>query len=217
MSKWSLITKIMYDLREEYTPLQLKHGAFLLYTDKEIIMFEKNLSSEKIISLDKDEYANITNVKQIKNGNILCCNNDLYIYTIKSKKIVDTKILKMPKFLKKEKIFDIIELKDGRLIGLTNQSILNIKINNSKDENDEISQLYKIPKNWLINGDNQNCFKQFLNIYELGNNNLLIHSHSEGYVKRFLGRSHRSKDYYNNIIILDTNNQLNLLKIRYMK
>ena len=206
MSKWSLIAKIMCDLSEEYTPLQLKDETFLLYNDKEIIIFDKNLNSEKIISLDKDEYANITNVKQIKNGKILCCNNDLYIYTIKSKKILDTKILKMPKFMKKEKIFDIIELKDGRLIGLTNQSILHIKISNSKDENDEISQLYKIPKNWLINGENQHYFKQFLNIYELENKNLLIHSHSEGYIKRFLGRSHISKDYENKIFILDINN-----------
>ena len=85
-----------------------------------------------------------------------------------------TKIIDIPNLYEEENLIDLIELKNGDIITFTEFKILKIKLG---DNTDEISQIYEIPKSFLLNkGKKCLYFKKGLNIYELGNNNILIHS-----------------------------------------
>ena len=210
------IDRLLSNMPWSVTELQEHKNSdilFILYKINVAIIFHKNLSSEILVNFNKKKNSylndsidqNITNIKQLKNGKILCCYKDLYIYDLKSKKIT-SKVIKMPNFFKKEKLFDILELKDGRIIGITNKCILNIKIKDKKEENDEISQIYNIPRNWLIKNFREEYFLQYFNMYELQNNKLLIHSHSSGNHISKCGRIDGNKTFNNKIFVFDLDN-----------
>ena len=196
-------------------PLQLKEGTILLYDQYNISLLHKNYKLNKIFSFDKNaEEKNkevkhyITNVKQLKNGKILCCNKDLFIFNIKLKN-ASPKVINIPN---DEYILDVIELKNGKIIGCTNRSLIDIKLIKSKnDEEYEISNIMKNSEECYITPRNKKadyyrCFKQYVNIYELPNNKLLLHFHSS---EVFFGRCSRHPPidrYDNKLFIYDLNN-----------
>ena len=218
MATANIQTKI--SINGVYNFVALKDQSFLLYTKKNIILFHKNRKSERIISFKNEDYyyieSYITSIKELKNkkGIILCCyGSDLFIYTIKSKKL---KKLVVSQNKGKEILYDVIELQDRNILGITNGSILKIKIKENNYENDEISQIYKIPFEWLIDKIDQ-YFQQYLNIYELENNKFLIHSHSHSYSKgEQIFRRIKKENYENKIYIINLDN-FNILYHKYFK
>ena len=105
MNTLSLQTKIELDTSyDEYKILELKDKTFILYSSSEMIHFSKNLKSEQLSCYD---LFYITSLKQIKNGNILCCNYCLLIYSTKPK-IEFIKFIKTPNFNKEERLIDTI-------------------------------------------------------------------------------------------------------------
>ena len=162
-----------------YVPLQLKDGSILIYTPNYIKILSKNLNQKNLISFNENEEEEsiiITSVKEIEKGKIFCCAKDLYVISIKSKDNINKEKIIMPN---DESILDVIKLKNGKILGVTKNTILEIKI----EENYKIYPLFKIPKNWLIKSYEEkrrfySGFKQYINLYELPNDRLLIHSHS---------------------------------------
>ena len=191
MDNLSLKTKISYESdfsfgfdykTKAYNILQLKDESIILYSNDEISFFNKSFKSSVLTPFPSEENDKestiITSVKQIRNGKILCCFHDLYVLSIKSKKLICSKKIKIPN---NEIIFDIIELKNEKILGLTNKSIYKITI--KEKNNFEFSQIYKIPEDWLITPFSKkriffSSFKQYMNTYELPNDRLLIHSYS---------------------------------------
>ena len=200
----SVQTIIDFDsFHQQVNFLELNDRTFILYTRAEIFHFSKNLRWEDLLPFDENNYPNITSMKQLKNGKILCCNKDLHIYETKPK-INKIKIIKMPYFNKGEEILDTIELKNGNIIGFTNQSIIKIDIKENIDENDEIIQLKKI-KPILKDYDHISFLEFNLNLFELENNNLLLYLHKFYSFRRCLRCS--PIIFYDNIIfILNLNN-----------
>ena len=187
MTQLSLKTKIDYELEEKdfgygfdykntaYNLLLLKNGSILIYTNNNIIILNNNLQQKKLISFNEDEI--ITSIKEIQKEKLFCCVNDLYVLSINSNKIINKEKILIPN---NEIIYDVIKLKNSKILGITNKTIIEIK------ENYEIDQLFKIPQNWLIKSYKDQYrfysgFQQYINIYELQNNRLLIHSHSTEY------------------------------------
>ena len=181
--KISLQTKIKLNLinfqfnRGICKYLNLNDESFLIYNFTEIFLFKKkNLSYKKIFPLNNNEKSEtyIKLVKYINKDKFLFLNfNDLYIYfLIKPKKIFSSKIIK---FKKDQIVLDAIELKNGMILAITKNDILNIKIN---DDKYEIVKLFKFPEEYLFKDkDNYNNIEQFkLSIYELPKNNILISS-----------------------------------------
>ena len=171
----SLQTKIKINQDKQYWVLNLGNKSFLIYTENEIFLFNKNLNYKKLFSfheydkairlfqLMKNNYKyeipvnSIVFIKHMNKGKFLFLfNNDLYICNINSK----TKIIK---FEKNQIVLDAIELKNGIILTITKNDILNIKINENKYE---ISKLCKTP-------EHNECK---LSIYELPKNNILISS-----------------------------------------
>ena len=143
MASLILQTSIDIDRYSSFRFVKLKKGQFIVFSNSSAFLFNKNLSFK---CLDIETYLNnIKSVKQIKNGKILICSNDLYIFTIESKEIKKDHIKMLDK--NSEKILDVNELQDGTIIGISNKSIYNITI---KDEKTEITQIYKIPNVWLV-------------------------------------------------------------------
>ena len=70
-------------------PLLLKDGTILLYNKDTISLLSKSLHRKLLFSFERDkveeEIGIIRNIKQLKCGDILCCNKELYIFNIKSK------------------------------------------------------------------------------------------------------------------------------------
>ena len=205
MVNLNLVTKYTFDLDGLVGPLyflQLIDGTFILYTKKQIIKFTKNYTYENIITFIEDYYSYITSMKQLKNGIILCCNGDLYIYTLKPKMYL-LKIMKMPIFYGDERIVDVIELKNGNIIGITRKSIIKINIKDNNEKNYELIQLYKFPKKWPIN-DNLSNIECKLDLYELPNNKILLYFSEKFYIE-WLIPSH-IKAYENKIYVLNLKN-----------
>lgn len=198
MTNINLQTKITLSLEKKCSLLQLKDKSFILYTTDEVLLFNKNLTFNNLLfNTEKEEYTNITSIIQLKNEKILCCNNNLYIFTIKSNKKYEYKRIKMKNFDKGEKIMNVLELKNGEIIGVTNQYIINIKLNDNKLQNAKITQLYKVPYEWLLYGEDI-----FLNIYELKNNKLFMNFQSYFYSRR-CPTSRPIKKYRNKIFIFN--------------
>ena len=191
MTKMILQTNIRFPNCEELLGfVKLKNGSFILFTKYLAFLFNKNLSFQKLnIKIDDDDenynFNNIKSVKQLKNGKILICSNYLYIFTMKSKEI-NTEKIAMLNAENYEKILDVVELRDGTIIGISNKSLYKITI---KDDKNEISQIYKIPKDWLVSWENEIDYNGYLDIYELKDNKLLIHSHSYCSSKKCRNRS----------------------------
>ena len=187
MSQLSLKTVIDYDLEDNtfdysfnyknpaYNILQLNNGSILIYTNNNVIILNNNLQQKQLISFNKDEI--ITNIKEIQKEKLFCCVKDLYVLSIESNTIINKEKILIPN---NEIIYDVIKLKNGKILGITNKTIIEIKENNKTDE------LFKIPQNWLIKSYQEQYrfysgFQQYINLYELPNNRLLIHSHSSEY------------------------------------
>ena len=187
MTQLSLKTKFDYDLEETkerffkysydyknkaYNLLPLKNGPILIYTTNNINILNNNLQQKKLISFNENEI--ITSIKEIQKEKLFCCVKDLYVLSIKSSKIINKEKIVIPN---NEIIYDVIKLKNGKILGITNKTIIEIK------ENYEIDELFKIPQNWLIKSYKEQYryysgFQQYINLYELPNNKLLINSHS---------------------------------------
>ena len=187
MSQLSLKTVIDYDLEDNtfessfnyknpaYNILQLNNGSILIYTNNNVIILNNNLQQKKLISFNENEI--ITSIKEIQKEKLFCCVKDLYVLSIESSKIINKEKILIPN---NEIIYDVIKLKDGKILGITNKTIIEIK------ENYKIDELFKIPQNWLIKSYQEQYrfysgFQQYINLYELPNNRLLIHSHSTEY------------------------------------
>lgn len=163
--------------------LKLKDETIVLYQESYLILYNKILSSEIKCFSDNNGhyYKDIKSIKQLKNGNILCCNDKLFIIknNIKLKKYeIDTiEISKEKSNEKNEKFLDVIELYNETIIGITNNSLYNIKFLNG---NYKLTSIFDIPEDWLIFwGDKYSYETEVnLNIYELKNNRLLFHSYS---------------------------------------
>ena len=97
-------------------PLLLKDGTILLYNKDTISLLSKSLHRKLLFSFERDkveeEIGIIRNIKQLKCGDILCCNKELYIFNIKSKSKTP-KIIHIPN---DENLCDIIELKNKQLL-----------------------------------------------------------------------------------------------------
>jgi len=171
-----------FDYKETvYNLLPLKNGSILIYTFKNIIILNNNLQQKELISFNENDI--ITSIKEIQKEKLFCCVNDLYVFSIKSNKIINKEKILIPN---NEIIYDVIKLINGKILGITNKTIIEIK------ENYKIDELFKIPQNWLIKSLKEKYeyfskFKQYINLYELPNNRLLVHfhstefSHNEGY------------------------------------
>ena len=148
----------------------LNNGHFIAYDKVNFIIFHKNLIIEK----QKSDIQNASIVKQLRNGQVICAFKKLFVYSLIKYKMMLSKIIDIPNLYEEEYLIDLIELKNGDIIIFTEFKILKIKLG---DNTDEISQIYEIPKSFLYNkGKKYLYFKKGLNIYELGNNNILIHS-----------------------------------------
>ena len=102
---------------------------------------------------------------------------------------------------KKQIILDAIELKNGMILAITYNNILNIKVNDNKDE---ICNLSKIPFK---------SERKILSIYELPKNNILISSILLAERKPFRrGCFEYYEDTYNNIEVV-----FNLEKYKIIK
>ena len=190
MNNLSLQTKIEIDFDGwTYNYLNLNNGSFLIYTTNEIIIFYKNLSFKKLFLSNNGEEDNIKFIKNINNEELLCLNNNkLYIFNIKS--II--KISKIIKFENNQNVLDVIGLKNGMILAITNNDILHIKINNNREE---IIQISKLPKECIINKIKNHEFDLLINIYELPNNNILISSESSGTYCQKSGCSRIKRSY----------------------
>ena len=190
--------------------LELNDKTFFLYINNKILHFSKNLKWENILTLEEEYSSNIKNMRQLKNGQILCCNNNLHIYASKPK-INKIKTTAMPNYENGEIIMDTIELKNGNLIGFTNQSILKIELKENKDEKDEIIQLkeiYDIFKDYIddyLSYEYTPFLEYDLNLFELPNNNLLLHFHTFYTVRKCI-RSSPIKGNKSIVFILNLNN-----------
>lgn len=191
MTSLSLLAKIYFDVPKEtwgwgggfsyinkaYNLLLLKDGSLIIYTNSKISLLTKNFNWKDLISFKESKNLNcITSIKEIKNRKILICAEELYVAPINPKFKEKIKKITIPNG---EKILDTIELKNGKIFGISSQSIFEIKI----EQNVEILQLFKMPQKWLIKSFESrdrfySRFKQYMNVYELPNNRLLINSHS---------------------------------------
>ena len=147
--------------------------------EKKLKLFKRNLRNEIIFSSGK-----IKNIKQLKNGKILCYAEDLILFSINSN-IINSEIIKTTNFLENEDILDIIELKTGIILGITNFSIIEIKLKDKENKNNEIFQLFKIPEDWF-SLDNGGRHDEKIKVYELENNKLLIHCYAYYKIRRCL-------------------------------
>ena len=209
-SSWMVGRGIIFNY---YIPLLLKDGAILLYDQNTILLLSKSLYKEILFSFEKNkeekEISIIRNIKQIECGDILCCNKKLYIFNIKSK----TKTPKIINIPNDENLCDIIELRNKQLLGITKNSIIEIKKiwnNYKKEEEYELNIIFKIPEKYIEmpqdeNEKKNNTYIQYLNIYELSNKRLLIHSYSTQLIYGTCGTHPPGEFCRNKIFIFDLN------------
>lgn len=193
-----------------HIPLLLKDGTILLYNQDTISLLSKSLHKKLLFSFKKNKEENeisiIRNIKQIECGDILCCNKKLYIFNIKSKANTP-KIINIPN---DENLCDIIELRNKQLIGITKNSI--IEINKIKEEEYNINIIFKIPEKYIempqTEKEKENrSFIQYLNLYELINKRLLIHSYSTQLIYGRCGTHPPGELCRNKIFIFDLNSK----------
>ena len=206
MSNINLQTIIKFNFFPTCSILQMKNGYFALYSNELLALFDNNLYSKIINFYDDNDgddciEQDIKSVKQLKNGKILCCNQHLFIINndIKSDEV---KKIEISKTEENEKFLDVEELDNGTIIGVTTESLYNIKI---IDENIELIQICKTPEEWLVSWESKYYYNGELNIYDLKNNKILLHSH----LYYSVGRCSRSSPIIkkeSKIFIVDLNN-----------
>ena len=121
----SLQTKIKLSLDNvKYKYLNIKDGTFIIYTTKEILLFNKNQNYIKLFPSNKEKKPDIKFVKYINKGKIIFLNKyDLYISIIKSKRLFSSTIIKLKR---EQNVLDVIELKNGVILAITREDILEI-------------------------------------------------------------------------------------------
>ena len=158
--------------------LKIKKEKFLIYNEKEILLFNKNLSYKKLFSFleeDEDEIY-VKFIKKISSGKFLSLiNNNIYIFTIEP----EIKIIKKLKLENNQWINDAIELKNGIILAKADNSILKIVINDNKEE---INEIFKIPDECKVKNIKKMDINLSFDIYNLPNNDniILINSYSLG-------------------------------------
>ena len=203
MSSLTLQAKItLQRIYGKFIPFKIKDDKFIVYSNNQIILFDKKLKAKNLIQHDPFCDNDLRNIKKTKNGNILFCNLNSLIYIIISKKI-DIKRIEISNVNEYEIILDIIELKNGNIIGITNKSFLDIKL--KENENEEIKRLYKISDNLLASLKKVLNYNGHLDIYELPSNRILIHSHFY-YSMRKCPKSQPFVRWGNEIFIINLDN-----------
>ena len=203
MSSLSLQTIIRYKDYNIYefnseNIIQLNDGSILVYTTSQILRMNGIFN----ITLLKDfqEPYSTRSIKQLKNNKILFCNQNLYELDIKTKEIN-----KIPVSKKDINIYDIIELKNGKIIGITDEYLINIELS-SKNINFEKTIVFKIPDEFLLY-ENMYFDKNYSYLYLLEGNKLLIHrfrAHNDNRSK--CGNCRRPTHYSNIIFVLNLDN-----------
>ena len=181
-----------------YCQIELKNRKIILfqkYWYKNIIsILHQNFRLKKMFECDDNHGTQIMKVIQLTNNKILFCSKDLFVLNIESNEI---KKIEIPE----EEVIDIIELKNKKILGITKNHLINI---NFKGEECQISNISQVPEN-SFSEENLHCefLKQYLDLYELPNNKILIHSHSNGVAPMYCGNSIPEEKLFNKIYILD--------------
>ena len=196
-------------------PLLLKDGSILLYDNNSISLLPKNLKYKILFTFERYYHENetsniIRNIKQLKCGNIFCCNKQLYVFNDNLNNI-NPKLIHIPN---NENLFDIIELKNKKLLGITLSSILEFKKiwnNDKKEEEYEINCTFKIPEKYIETPKTEkekksSTYIQYIDLHELYNNKLLIHSYSTQLIYGTCGTHPPDEFCRNKIFIFDLNN-----------
>jgi len=178
MNNLSLVTKIKIDSMPygDFKYLKIKKGKFLIYNEKEILLFNKNLSYKKLFPFHDEKEISIKFIKKISCGRFLSLNNNnIYIFTIEP----EIKIIKKIKLDNYKWIRHAIELKNGIILATNDNSILKIIINDNKEE---INEIFRIPDECKVKNIKKIHPQLFFDIYNLPNNDniILINSHSFG-------------------------------------
>ena len=164
------------------------------YGCKNIIsILNQNFSIKKIFECDDNHGTIIMKVIQLTNDKILFCSKDLFVLDIKSNKI---KKIEFPE----EKVLDIIELKNKKILGITSDHLIKINFNG---EDCQISNISDVPQNSFSKEIRCEFLKQYIDLYELPNNKIIIHSHSNGLAPMFCGNECPKENLFNKIYILD--------------
>ena len=182
-----------------YSQIELKNRKIILFEkyhhQNKISILYQNFRLKQIFECDDNKGTDIMKVIQLTNNKILFCSKDLFVLNIKSNEI---KKIEFPK----EEVKDIIELKNKKILGITNEHLINIDF---KGEEYQISNIADVPQ--YFGKENLNCYdqKHYLDLYELSNNKILIHSHSNGIApsSSICGNSCPVEDLFNKIYILD--------------
>lgn len=190
-----------------YSQIELKNGKIILFEKFElknkISILHQNFKLNKIFECSDDRGKNVMNVIELANNKILFCSKDLFIYNIKTNEI---KKIEFPN----EEVLDIIKLKNKNILGITKNQLININV---KGKECQIKKLFDVPE-YLFSKDNLNYefLKQYLDLYEIPNNKLLIHSHSNGTQHMFsiCGNSVPIEGIFNKICIFDLNDFSNI-------
>ena len=125
MTNVSLVTKVIYNVYYYYdfntdVIIQLKDNSFVILAGNEILRFNKVFKPS--LSIYFKNLYNSRSIKQLNNNKIYFCNKYLYQIDIKINKII-----KIPFFKNDDiNIYDIIELDNGKIIGVTDEFLLNI-------------------------------------------------------------------------------------------
>ena len=181
-----------------YSQIELKNRKIILfqkYWKQNIIsILHQNFRLKKMFECDDGNGTHIMKVLQLTNNKILFCSKDLFVLNIESNEI---KKIELPE----EEVIDIIELKNKKILGITKNHLINI---NFKGEECQISTISQVPEN-SFSEENLHCefLKQYLDLYELPNNKILIHSHSNGLAPMICGNSIPEEVLFNKIYILD--------------
>ena len=181
-----------------YSQIELKNRKIILFEKlyfKNIIsILAQNFRLKKIFECDDGHGTHIMKVIQLTNNKILFCSKDLFVLNIKSNEI---KKIEFPE----EKVIDIIELKNKKILGITTNHLINI---NFKGGECQISNISDVPQNSFSKENlSYEFLKQYLDLYELANNKLLIHSHSNSLAPMICGNSIPEEYLFNKIYILD--------------
>jgi len=165
-------------------------------------MLNKSYNLSTLIDFKKEYDTRC--IKQLKNGKILFANKELYQIDIKTKKII-----KIP--ASDNDIYDIIELDNGKIIGITDYCLIDIKLKDKYDEEKidyNTLKLYEIPKEYILYKNTAFLhYKNHANLYLLQKNKLLIHFYrpnDDNYSK--CGIDFLPQHYPNNLYVLDLNN-----------
>ena len=195
-----------------YSQIELKNRKIIIYEmfdrKNKISLLNKNFKLKTIFECDNYLHNNIIKVIQLTNNKILFCSKDLFVLNIKSNEI-------KKKEFPEEKVLDIIELKNKKILGITEKHLIYINI---KGEELEITNIMDVPQNSFSKENMINEFlRQYLDLYEISNNKILIHSHLNGLERIICGNSIPTEKIFNKIYILDLNDFSNIYNFKLMK